>query len=187
LRGVSHRGVLYSVLPAHFGVVRGPSSTPSKFEKAHARLRSRAAWGAEGAHAALRGWTHRVLLGTSVYRRQEQRLRLCGSTDGSTDDGSTDSVADHGHADRQRCALAGSHAVGQRSARVPWPLQARSRRSPSRRPQARRGCGTARRARRMDARLPRPATRAPQVRPAHRQFSSARCQRHWATCGASAG
>ncbi len=187
MRGVSHRGVLYRVLTAHFGVVRGPSSTPSNFEKAHARLVFLAAWGAEGTHAALRGWTHRVLLGTLVHRRQEQRLRLCGSTDGSTDDGRADSVTDHAHTDRQRCALAGSHAAVPRSGSVPWPLQARSRQSPSRRPRARRGCGTARRARRMDARLPRPATRASQVRPAYRQFSSAWCQRHWATCGASAG
>ncbi len=64
MRGVSHRGVLYRVLPAHFGVVRGPSSTPSKFQKAHTRLLSLYAWGGEGTHAALRGWTHRVLLGT---------------------------------------------------------------------------------------------------------------------------
>jgi hypothetical protein len=35
------------------------------------------------------------------------RLRLCSCADGHTDP-----VADHGHADRQRCALAGSHAAG---------------------------------------------------------------------------
>ncbi len=41
------------------------------------------------------------------------RLRLCScADDGRADDGRTDWVADHRHADRQRCALAGSHGVG---------------------------------------------------------------------------
>jgi hypothetical protein len=69
----------------------------------------------------------------------------------------------------------------RRTACVPRLLQAQSRRSPSRRPRARRGRGAARRVRRVDARLLRRATRAQQVQRAHRACSSARCQRHWAT------
>ena len=131
------------------------------------------------------GSAHLVQQGTLGSHTQDQRLRLCSCADAIADP-----IADCGtnrHADRQRCALAGSHAAGQHSSRVPWPLQARSTRSPSRRPRARRGCGAARRARRMDARLPRRATRAKQLQQAQFPCSSARCRRHWATCGASAG
>ncbi len=120
-----------------------------------------------------------------VYRQKDQRLRLCSCADGFADP--IPDCSTNGHADRQRCALASSHAAGLRNLRVPWLLQARSRRSPSRRPRARRGRGAARRARRMDARSPRRATRAKQFQKAPRSCSSARCQRHWATCGASAG
>ncbi len=115
--------------------------------------------------------------------KQDQRLRLCSCADAIADP--IPDCGTNGHADRQRCALAGSHAAG--SARVPWLLQARSRRSPSRRPRARRGRGAARRAHRMVARLPRRATRAKQLQQAHHSCSSARCQRQWAICGASAG
>ena len=125
----------------------------------------------------------RVQRGTSGSDKQDQRLRLCSCADAIADP--IPDCGTNGHADHQRCAPAGSHAVG--STHVLRPLQARSRRSPSRRPRARRGRGAARRARRTVARLPRPATRAKQLQQAHRSCSSARCQRHWATCGASAG
>ena len=102
------------------------------------------------AHAVRRPLEGRLVpAGTIPYFRTTftslwHRLRLCSCADAIADP--IPDCGANGHADRQRCALAGSHAVGQRSSRVLRLLQARSMRLPSRRFRARPGRGAARRA-----------------------------------------